>query len=87
MRHCAFRLPPSASRFGLLPSRDDRRSCERIAMLTMASHKPSLSLERVAPAAAAAAVAQLHMRIDQAEIGPTAKSSTGLTARLASMLK
>ncbi|MEI2298727.1 autoinducer-binding transcriptional regulator TraR [Ensifer sp. MJa1] len=60
----------------------------RMAMLTMASHKPSFSLKRdIDPVAAAMAVAQLHVRIEQTEIEPTAKPSIGLTARQALMLK
>ncbi|SFH03902.1 autoinducer binding domain-containing protein (plasmid) [Ensifer adhaerens] len=60
----------------------------RIAMLTMASHKPSLSLKGdVDPVAAAMAVAQLHVRIEQTNIEPTAKPSIALTTRQALMLK
>lgn len=60
----------------------------RIAMLTMASHKPSLSLKGdVDPVAAAMAVAQLHVGIEQTNIEPTAKPSIALTTRQALMLK
>ncbi|MDF8358712.1 autoinducer binding domain-containing protein [Ensifer adhaerens] len=60
----------------------------RIAMLTMASHKLSLSLKGdVDPVAAAMAVAQLHVRIEQTNIEPTAKPSIALTTRQALMLK
>lgn len=60
----------------------------RMAMLTIASHKPSLSLNReIDPVAAATAVAQLHVRIEQAEIEPTAKPSIRMTAKQALMLK
>jgi len=60
----------------------------RMAMLTMASHKPSLSLNRdIDPVVAAMAVAQLHVRIEQTEIEPTAMPSIALTARQALMLK
>jgi LuxR family transcriptional activator of conjugal transfer of Ti plasmids len=60
----------------------------RMAMLTVASHQPSLSLKRdIDPVAAATAVAQLHVRIEQTEIEPTAKPNIGLTAKQALMLK
>ncbi|WP_234843565.1 autoinducer-binding transcriptional regulator TraR [Sinorhizobium meliloti] len=60
----------------------------RMAMLTIASHKPSLSLNLdIDPVAAATAVAQLHVRIEQAELEPTAKPSIRMTAKQALMLK
>lgn len=60
----------------------------RMSMLTIASHKPSLSVDRdIDPVAASTAVAQLHVRIEQAEIEPTAKPSIRMTAKQAMMLK
>lgn len=60
----------------------------RMSMLTIASHKPSLSLDRdIDPIMAATAVAQLHAGIEHAEIDATAKSSVNLTAKQALLLK
>ena len=60
----------------------------RTAMLTIASNKPSLSLNRdIDPVAAATAVAQLHVRVEQAEMEFTAKPSIRMTAKQALMLK
>lgn len=57
-------------------------------MLTIASHKPCLLLNLdIDPVAAATAVAQLHVRIEQAQIEPTAKPSIRMTAKQALMLK
>ncbi|MFA1621251.1 autoinducer binding domain-containing protein [Rhizobium mongolense] len=60
----------------------------RVSMLTVASHKPSISLAReIDQVAAAMAVAQLHARIEQAEFDPTAESKIRLTLKQAKLLK
>ncbi|MCO6181022.1 autoinducer binding domain-containing protein [Ciceribacter sp. RN22] len=60
----------------------------RMSMLTIASPKAYLSLDReIDPVAASTAVAQLHVRIEQTEIEPTARPSINMTARQALMLK
>ncbi|MCA1443765.1 autoinducer binding domain-containing protein [Ensifer sp. IC4062] len=60
----------------------------RVAMLTIASHKQSLSLTKdIDPITAATAVALLHARIEQANIMPTAKLEVRMTAKQALLLK
>lgn len=60
----------------------------RVSMLTVASHKPSISLAReIDQVAAAMAVAQLHARIEQAEFDPTAESRIRMTLKQAQLLK
>ncbi|MEZ5784489.1 MAG: autoinducer binding domain-containing protein [Rhizobiaceae bacterium] len=56
-----------------------------MAMLTLASRKPSLTLERdIDPVAAASAVAQLHAKLEQQEVKPTVLTEVDL--RLSQLL-
>lgn len=59
-----------------------------MSMLTVASHKPSLSLERdIDHLAVMTAVALLHAKLEQQEAAPTARVEVELTARQALCLK
>lgn len=65
-----------------------RTAFGHMSMLTVASHKPSLSLERdIDQLAAVTAVALLHAKLEQQEVGPTASVQAELTARQALCLK
>lgn len=65
-----------------------RTAFGHMSMLTLASNKPSLSLEcDIDQLAAATAVALLHARLEIQEIEPTASAQVELTARQALCLK
>ncbi|WP_292520862.1 autoinducer binding domain-containing protein [Mesorhizobium sp.] len=65
-----------------------RTAFGHMSMLTVASHKPSLSLEHdIDQLAAATAVALLHAKLEQEEHEPTASAQIELTARQALCLK
>ncbi|RWI83834.1 MAG: autoinducer-binding protein [Mesorhizobium sp.] len=65
-----------------------RTAFGHMSMLTVASHKPSLSLEHdIDQLAAVTAVALLHAKLEQHEPEPTARAPVELTARQALCLK
>ncbi len=65
-----------------------RTACRHMSMLTLASHKPSLTLKKdIDPVAAATAVAFLHAKITQLHAHPTAGETTDLRPMQASCLK
>ncbi len=65
-----------------------RTACRHMSMLTLASSKPSLALDKdIDPVAAATAVAFLHAKITQLHATPTAREMTELTPRQALCLK
>lgn len=65
-----------------------RTACRHLSMLTLASSKPELTLEKdIDPVAAATAVAFLHARIEDIGATPTALERVELTPRQALCLK
>lgn len=65
-----------------------RTACRHMSMLTLASNKPSLTLDRdIDQIAAITAVAYLHARIEGQDTEPTGQPQFDLTARQAACLK
>lgn len=65
-----------------------RTACRHMSMLTLASNKRALELDKdIDQIAAITAVAYLHARIEEQNAQPTVQSSTDLTARQAACLK
>lgn len=65
-----------------------RTAFGHMSMLTVASHKPALSLDRdIDQLAAVTAVALLHAKLEQQDAAPTASIQIELTARQALCLK
>lgn len=65
-----------------------RAAFGHMSMLTVASHKPSVSLKTdIDEIVATSAVSQLHARLEQKEVESTAKSDVYLTAKQALCLK
>lgn len=65
-----------------------RTAFGHISMLTLASHKPSLSLEKeIDQIAAVTAVSQLHAKLEQQDAEPTASFHVDLKAKQALCLK
>ena len=65
-----------------------RTAFGHMSMLTLASHKPTLSLEKdIDQIAAITAVAQLHAKLEQQDVEPTASVHVDLKAKQALCLK
>ena len=65
-----------------------RTAFGHMSMLTFASHKPSLSLDKdIDQLAAITAVSQLHAKLEQQDVAPTASAQVELTVRQATCLK
>ncbi len=65
-----------------------RTACRHMSMLTLASNKPSLTLDKdIDQIAAITAVAYLHARIEEQDTKPTGQTHFDLTARQAACLK
>ncbi|PSH54726.1 autoinducer-binding protein [Phyllobacterium endophyticum] len=65
-----------------------RTAFGHMSMLTLASSKPSLSLEKdIDQLAAVTAVSQLHAKLEQLDFAPTASERVSLTAKQAICLK